>query len=490
MTRHCYNDRMQPDKFKAILHQECGLNPSLPIIAGFSGGADSLALIISLKAVGIQVISAHFNHHLREEADQDARAAGVMASHLDIPFISGGADVPELVREQKISVEEAARQSRYIWLLEQARLYAAQAVAVAHTADDQVETILMHLLRGCGLDGLTGMPYRQFFPLWDERIPVVRPLLTFWRSDTEAICTAAQLQPVVDVSNQSTRYFRNRIRLELVPYLQEYNPQVKAHLLQTAQILSEEKGILEPIIEKAWLDCQVERTGNRLTIDKHQLESLSESLRRLILRRALLELEPTLRDIDFLRTEMLSNLALHSTRSGEAHLFGNLWVQIGVNRIVFWKGKPGLTSNHPQVEMVQEISLPPSGRADFPGWRLETSEVNIQDVNLQTIENSTNETIWLDADRLVFPLLVRSAKPGERLAPLGMGGKTQKISDYFVNRKIPRQAREKWPLVLSGSEIVWVVGQGISETAAITSQTRRVVQLSLQFLSPRRDGST
>lgn len=480
---------MQPKDLKFILTQRCGLDLSLPVIAGFSGGADSLALIISLKDAGMRVTAAHFNHHLRPEADRDAQMAGEMAARLAIPFLCGGGDVPAMVREMKISVEEAARQARYTWLLDQAHQNGAQAVAVAHTADDQVETVLMHLLRGSGLDGLTGMPYRQIFSLWNANIPIVRPLLSFWRADTEAICQAVGIQPVMDESNLSTRYFRNRIRHELVPKLQEYNPQVKNHLLQTAQILSEEKEILEEVKEKAWQECRVRKNGNWLSFYAPMLESLPESTRRLVLRRGLLELEPALRDIDFSRTEMMSDFVIHSTRSGEAHLFGNFWAQKQGNEVYLWKGKPGLRVFHPQLDPDQRMWLPLPGSMDFSGWRLEASEVDIEAARAKIRENQSDDTVWLDADRLNFPLSIRAYNPGDRVMPLGMHGKTQKISDYFTNRKIPRQARKGWPLLSNGSDIIWVVGQGISEFAAITPQTRRVVQISLQYLSPRPDGS-
>ncbi len=437
----------------------------------------------------MQVTAAHFNHHLRPEADHDASMAAEMAARLAIPFICGGTDVSALVREQKISVEEAARQARYTWLLDQACQNNAQAVAVAHTADDQVETILMHLLRGSGLDGLTGMPYRQVFPLWNAQVPVVRPLLTFWRMDTEAICEAAGIQPVMDASNQSTRYFRNRIRLELIPTLQEYNPQVKNHLLQTAHILSEEKEILEGVIHQAWQDCRIKKEGNWLSMNSPVLESLPESTRRLVLRRGLLELEPALRDIDFSRTEMLSDFVKQSTRSGETHLFGNLWTQKQGNTVYLWNGKPGLTAFQPQLDQTRESCLPLPGKADFSGWFIESRVVDIHLAREMIAESETDNKVWLDADRLNFPLAIRAHIPGERFTPLGMGGKSQKLSDYFINRKIPRQARQGWPLVTSGSDIIWVVGQGISEIAAITPQTRRVVQLSLRCPSLRQDDS-
>jgi tRNA(Ile)-lysidine synthase len=475
--------------FRSLYLEKCRLDPGKGILAAFSGGADSLSLLISLKAAGLAVTAAHFNHHLRSEAGRDEKSASDLAARLDIPFISGGADVPAVVRDQKLSVEEAARHCRYSWLLEQAEALSMQAVAIGHTADDQVETILMHLLRGSGLDGLTGMPYRQIFPLWNKSIPVVRPLLDTWREETEAICREAGLVPVQDASNQSTRYFRNRIRLELVPYLKEYNPQAKQHLWQTARILAEEQALLQTVKENAWDRCFDSKAEHWLALKLSALDSLLESLQKYVLRRGLLELEPGLRDIDFEITGRLTAFLNQSTRSGEMHIFNDLWVNRSNERLVFWKGKPGLAGFYPQIEPGRQYHPGIPGILVFPDWELEieaalaTSGLSID--SLGNIETSVS----LDADKLTFPLTVRGMRPGERIAPLGMGGKIQKLSDYFINHKVPRQARANWPLVFSGDIVIWVAGLGISEIAAVTPQTRQVLRICLRQPVHRPDGS-
>ena len=474
--------------FRTCCVDQCRLDPGRGVLAAFSGGADSLSLLISLKQAGFTVTAAHFNHHLREEAGRDEQAAAGLADQLGIPFISGGADVPAVVRDQKLSVEEAARQCRYTWLLKQAEALAVQAVAIGHTADDQVETILMHLLRGSGLDGLTGMPYRQIFPLWNPTIPVVRPLLDTWREETEAICREAGLEPVQDASNLSPRFFRNRIRLELVPYLQEYNPRAKQHLWQTARILAEEQSVLQAVKEKAWLDCFESRSDQWLSLRLPELTGLHEGLRKTVLRRGLLELQPGLRDIDFDITSRLVEFTSRKTRSGEMHLFNDLWVNQSGDRLTIWIGRPSLRDFYPQLEPQSHYLIQKSGSLDLAEWDLTVNE-GPADVEDLTRDHDGGEYLArLDADVANFPLVIRGQESSERIAPLGMGGKTQKLSDYFINRKIPRQARQNWPLVVSSDQVVWVPGLGISEAAAVTPQTRRVLRLSLRLKSPRPDG--
>ena len=212
---------------ETVFRDQCGLDPNRPVLAGVSGGPDSLCLLDILHTAGYRVIVAHFNHQLRPEADQEADSVSARARSLGLPFASACADVRAYAGAHRLSLEEAARMLRYQFLFASARKYEAQAVAVGHTADDQVETVLMHFLRGAGLAGLKGMEYRTLLPVFDQQIPLVRPLLSLWRADTEAYCREHALQPHYDVSNTDQAFFRNRLRHALLPELEKYNPRVK-----------------------------------------------------------------------------------------------------------------------------------------------------------------------------------------------------------------------------------------------------------------------
>ncbi|MEI8131152.1 MAG: tRNA lysidine(34) synthetase TilS [Leptolinea sp.] len=479
---------MELNFFKETCEKQCGLELGQLVLVGFSGGVDSLSLLLLMRNAGYPIMAAHFNHHLRAAADADEMAAKVSAQLLGVPFVSGGEDVSAVVREQKLSVEEAARQCRYRWLFEQARLMNAQAIAVGHTADDQVETVLMHLLRGAGLDGLRGMSFSQKFPLWDANIPIVRPLLSAWRNETEFICRQANLNPVEDDSNRSVQYFRNRIRLELIPYLQGFNPQVKPHILQTTRILAEEESILNQVKEEAWQKCFDRCSDRWISLHLTELHAVSEGYRRAVLRRAVWELGPERRNFDFEETLTLTNFVLSPTRSKMLELPGRIWAQAAGGLLILWKGQPGLIDIFPQIGEGKEYHLNINQSLDFPGWRIEIREDDLTLAKDSFQKGGFPYRVWLDAERLIFPLTVRSSLPGERIYPLGMGGKSQKISDYRVNRKVPRQARKNWPIIASGQAIVWIPGYGMSEVAAVTNQTRLVVQISLQFLDPQPDG--
>jgi tRNA(Ile)-lysidine synthase len=178
-----------------ILRDQCKLDPRRPVLAGISGGPDSLCLLDVLRAAGYPVIVAHFNHKLRPEADRESASVSGRARTLGLPFVTDSADVRAYAEANSLSLEEAARTLRYRFLFAAARERGAQAVAVGHTADDQVETVLMHFLRGAGLAGLKGMETLTLLPVFDPQIPLVRPLLTLRRADTEDWCRAHGLAP-------------------------------------------------------------------------------------------------------------------------------------------------------------------------------------------------------------------------------------------------------------------------------------------------------
>ncbi|MGE5249598.1 MAG: tRNA lysidine(34) synthetase TilS, partial [Bacteroidota bacterium] len=240
------------EDIESILRNQCGLERDRLVVAGVSGGPDSLCLMEVLREAGYPVMVAHFNHHLRPESQAEAAHVQEIARRLDLPYVSGEADVHAHADAEGRSLEEAARRLRYAFLFEQARRYEAQAVAVGHTADDQVETVLMHFLRGAGLTGLKGMTYRTFLPSFERRIPVVRPLLDTWREETVACCAARGLQPVMDPSNASTEFMRNRLRNVLIPSLEEYNPKFRQVAWRSAQSLQLDHALLREMVEAAW----------------------------------------------------------------------------------------------------------------------------------------------------------------------------------------------------------------------------------------------
>jgi tRNA(Ile)-lysidine synthase len=464
---------------KTILQEKCGLDMAKPVLAGVSGGPDSLCLMDMLRTAGYRVIVAHFNHQMRPEADMEAASVSELAHNLNLLFVTGSAHVRSYAEEQSISLEEAARILRYRFLFASAHEHAAQAVAVGHTADDQVETILMHFLRGAGLSGLKGMEYRTILPVFDAQIPLVRPLLSLWRNDTETYCQEHAMEPHFDASNADTTYFRNRLRHELIPELEQYNPRFKESLMRTAQALQGDHSTLQEVIDGAWKNLVVEEGKGWVAFNQDGLAKLSSGLRRSLLRQAAMSLRPHSRDVGFEALERAATFG--ETPSGkQVDLENGLYAftESGKFYLATYKAKLSF-SQWPQVSQPSAIDSP---RLDLGnGWIL-TKEETSRSV-ADPPPSGDNWSVWLDADRLpADSLIIRPRSAGDVLSPLGMGGQTIKVQDLYIKLKIPRRARPQWPLVCTGEQVVWVVGYRIAHPFRIMEGTKRIIHLEIKRL--------
>src|SRR5512143_3366062 len=260
------------ENIQSILRDQCGLSRERPVLAGVSGGPDSLCLMSILRKGGYPVIVAHFNHKLRPDSDADANIVEQTAARLNLVSVIESGDVRAYADQEKLSIEEAARILRYRFLMEQAHHFHAQAVAVGHTADDQVETVLMHFIRGAGLAGLKGMSYRTIIPMFDPQIPIVRPLLDTWREETVVYCAANGFRPRNDPSNASLDFFRNRLRHMLIPTLESYNPRFREVLWRTSRSLAGDYEILSALLDDVWKAGVVQETSGFIAFDSAALK--------------------------------------------------------------------------------------------------------------------------------------------------------------------------------------------------------------------------
>lgn len=463
--------------------EKCQLTPDQPILVGVSGGADSMALMVGLHELGYRLVIAHLDHGIRAESAGDADFVQAAAESLGLPFVRTRIDVLKWAEDTGQSLEEAAREVRYSFLFEQAREQHAQGVAVAHQADDQVETVLMHFLRGAGLAGLSGMPYRKVMPIWDAEIPLVRPLLDVWREDVERYLSEKGVTPRFDESNLDRTYFRNRLRHELIPNLETYNPQFRQVLHRTAAVLAGEEGFLDELTQAAWKLSLINMGQGSVLLSKPVFQQYAVSIQRRLLRQAVSKLRPDLRDVGFEVIERA--LTFIDAPDGVKTL--DMAARVDLTLL-----------DEMLVIKAWETDLPDSGRALLPypefradlpeggsvplrnSWQLETELLPDlpEDPPAQAAACPSNE-VWLDADRLAFPLVVRGWQEGERWQPLGMDGHSQKLSNFFINEKAPEHLRGIWPLVCSGDQVIWVAGLRPAESAKVSGETKRVVWLRL-----------
>ncbi len=435
-----------------------------------------------LHRLGYSLVVGHLNHGLRPEAGRDAQEVANFAQALDVPFVLGEEDVGAYARQNASSIEEAARTLRYRFLFAQARRLAAQAVAVGHSADDQVETVLMHLLRGAGLAGLKGMQFRTLPTPWSEHIPLVRPLLSTWREQILSYCQERGIQPVIDRSNLDTTFFRNRLRHELIPSLQGYAPRLPENLLRMAQVLNGDYQLIRDLVAAAWETCLVGEGLGYLVFDLRSLKGQPVAVQRHLFRRGIAVHRPGLRDIDFAAVERALAFMDSPPRSGQCDLIAGLRLFYEGDHLWLATWEADLPAGDwPQVPQGEPLQLDVPGDLPLPGgWHL-VAEIatQVEIARQQAFTNADPYQAWADADRARFPLVVRSRHPGDRLQPLGMDGRSIKLADFMINVKLSRRARHTWPLVCSQDKILWVPGYRLDHEYGVTHSTRRILWLRL-----------
>ncbi|MFZ2098187.1 MAG: tRNA lysidine(34) synthetase TilS [Anaerolineales bacterium] len=470
------------DNIVMILEKTCEIQKDDLLLVGVSGGPDSLFLLHVLHALGYQLIAAHVNHGLRPEANEEALLVKHFASDMGVEYITRKVDILSFSNRQSLSVEEAARIMRYRYLFEQAKVTGATAVVVGHTADDQVETILMHILRGSGLSGLRGMDYRSAPNPWSDHIPLIRPLLSTQRDDILNYLAEHNLSPVSDRSNLDTTFFRNRLRHELLPMLEKYNPHIRDILLRQAQISREDYTFLQQIVSKVWKQNLVRHGPGYLAFHLDGFMEQSLSIQRYFLRKAIDDHLPGLRDVGLDCIERGVDFLCRGKASGQVDLMAGL--RIVKEGDLFWVASwqadlPGL--DFPAIKTGDQLALKiPSVVSLANGWKLHSVEAAYpHEVIKYHFEQTDPFQAWIDVYELELPLIVRCRKPGERFQPVGMDGHSLKVSDLMINLKIPKRARNTWPLICSGEDIIWVPGYRVSEQACIKPGSRKIVQLIL-----------
>jgi tRNA(Ile)-lysidine synthase len=479
------------------------------LVAGVSGGPDSLCLLHLLRRLApeaaLRLHVAHLNHGLRGvEADADADAVAALAEAWQIPYTIGHVDVPALAAASHQSIEEAARHARYQFLAQLAAGLPAGArlprIAVAHNADDQAETVLMHFLRGSGVAGLRGMlpitPLAEWVP-WREEggagaFQVVRPLLTISRADIEAYCAAHGLHPRRDLTNADTAIYRNRLRHELLPILAEYNPGIREVLGHTAATLAADVEVLTQSLDAAWQRVLLAPvTGETpvgaekfppeaILLDLYRWRALPLGLQRAMVRRAIRLQRRSLRNINWEHVESAVWLAREGETGRQATLPGGLLLEVGYTtlRIGAADGGHDVTVEVPQLDSPVALAVP--GQTDIGGgWVAVVRGLTHGELPPGWDAGADPWTAYLDAGAVGSSLVLRPYAPGERFAPQGQGGHTAKISEYMINAKNPRHLRAGWPLLVGGGGPAWLGGLRLDERAIVRPGTTRIWEIRI-----------
>lgn len=466
------------------------------VVAGVSGGPDSLALLHLLRRLNteegwdIRLVVAHLNHGIRAEAEEDARFVAELAQAWGLECEIGWVDVPALARQPGLSLEETARIARYRFLGEVADRCGARVIAVAHHADDQVESVLMHFLRGAGLAGLRGM--RPAVPLCEMRlgaetfgegVQVVRPLLECWRAEIEEYCRQCGLVPRFDRSNLDTTLFRNRLRHELIPYLETYNPQIRQVLLRTAGILAQDYDFLHAHTFQVWERVASSPQPGVIALDRGAWAALHPSVQAGILREAIHRLRWGLRNINWIHVHNALEVARRGETGARATLPQGLMLTVGYQYLWVadedWRPAEG---RYPQLD-AEHIPLPVPGRVLIN--REWVVEVEIGEAPAEgEVHPPDVWTAYMDADTVdLASLCVRRRRPRDRLYPIGMGSRAKEVRALFIDAKVPRRWRSAYPLIADSAGILWVPGLRLDERARVTPAARRLLMVRLTSFS-------
>lgn len=460
--------------------QKHGLtSPGETVLVAVSGGADSVCLLQVLAqqqaALGVKLHAAHLNHKLRgDESDEDAWYVVDLAHKLGIPIMLDTRDVAAYRDQKRCSLEEAAREVRYGFLSETARTVRAGCVVVGHTRDDQVETVLMHILRGSGVAGLRGLQPKSVLLTGEDKTPltVVRPLLEVFRYETVDYCRRHNLEPRSDSSNVSDAFLRNRVRMELLPMLREYNPRFDAALLRLATIASDEIAYLDEQASSLWHKvAQVETSA--VYLDKNKMSSLPLVMQRHLSRKAAEHLLGNLKDIEADHIEAMVQF-LSKPAGKSLHLPHELRLSVEYGRLVLALAE---TSSCPFPPLETEIALSVPGETAVSGWKV-TAEV-VKGTPDSGRNESGSFTACFDLDKAGTALLLRQRRRGDRFQPLGMR-QSKKLQDFMVDAHIPRSWRNLVPLLCSGERILWVVGWRIDDRVKVTKATKKVLSVTLE----------
>ena len=461
------------------------LNPGDRVVVGVSGGPDSLCLLDSSYHLGFSLICAHLDHGLRQESSGEAAYVKSIAESYNLPFEMERQDIA-LKAGSGVSLEEAARLARYHFLTRVARKNDVHVIATGHTADDQVETVLMHFLRGTGPSGLRGMlpdtPLDSWVGIPDAKgIRLIRPLLTLNRDQTEGHCRAVGLEPVIDSSNMDHTFFRNRIRLELLPLLETYNPGIRQIILRLARIMTAEADLLMEMVASAWESVFKPQGESALLLRVESMERKPLALQRALLRSAIKKLQPSARDVSFDTIERGLQFVSDPIRPASRPLIAGLVLRdLGEEVLLYHADSPVIFNHLPQLVGDAQVELSTSEEVELAGgWKLTAMSESIAPGSFQTYLNAQEgDFAAIDESSVSAPLSVRTRVPGDRIQPLGLHG-TTKVSDIMINNRIPEMARARWPIVVSGDEVVWVAGIRMSHVFRLKENTHHVIALRL-----------
>jgi tRNA(Ile)-lysidine synthase len=436
------------------------------VVVALSGGPDSTALLEILLKIAtkmdLTLIVAHFNHGLRgRESNADEKFSRDLAKKMGLLFCSEKMD--KKGDKKGISPEDFYRRQRYIFLDKVAKEHRVQKIALGHNLQDQAETVLINLFRGSGLDGLKG-----FLPKRDGKI--IRPLMEISRQKIISFLDKSGIAYRQDSSNEKKMYLRNKIRLELIPYLKEkYNPKIEENLARTAEILRMEDEFIQKQVAEALCSPFVQLSPHRILLKISFLNTLSSAIRWRLFKTILEEMSPEKSGITFLHVKSLDNLTQKNESGKKAILPLKIEARREYGDLILEKKKPSpkrikylYLKNIPGTIYIKEKKI--TIKADF--------------VKKRNIDLGNKKDVYLDWDKIKQPIVIRNRRDGDWFQPLGMTGR-QKIKDFFIDHKIPSSKRDEVVLLADSVSVIYIENMRLTDRVKVTAKTKNILKLEI-----------
>ena len=450
------------------------------IVAAFSGGPDSTALLHALHTLrddmGLKLYAAHLDHGLRAEtAMGDAGFAREFAASLDIPVEIEKADTYALRDRLGLSIEDAARRLRYRFLSRVALERDADCIALGHTLDDQAETVLMRALRGAGVEGLSAMRELSSMRVGNNRVKLYRPMLSVRRSEVLGYCSENGLSPRLDESNLSSEFTRNRVRMDLIPKLEEYNPSARDALARLARSVSMDADFIRIEAERAAEDV-IEVGSQGVAIEREGFGRLHPALGHHLLRLAVKMAKGDVRDLEFHHVSSMFDM-MRGPAGKSVDLPGRIRFLVDYDRAYVRRADAPDSFMPSMSEDAVELKIP--GNTIVGDWKV-SSRYTANDGDFGYGERRGLRLIErFDADAMGNGAMARMRRAGDRFQPLGMASE-KKLKDFMIDAHIPRRWRDSAPLIEAGGRIAWVVGWRIADWAKVSPGARRSLEMRFE----------
>lgn len=475
LTREVYS---LIERVKKYIKKNSMLQKGDRVIVAVSGGPDSMCLLhllYELKDIlGIELHAAHVNHCLRgKESDADEDYVKKYCDKLGISLHCRRIDIEKYAKEKGMSSETAGREARYEFFSQLMNELSAQKIALAHNSNDQAETILMRIMRGTGLDGLRGI-----LPVRDGIF--IRPILEITRQEIENYCIDKNLNPRIDKTNLQNIYNRNKVRLELIPYIQSnFNRDIVSVLNRLSVLISKDSEFLEELSEEKYRKhCSDKEQG--VIIGKNAFDEKEAIITRII-RKAIMKLSGTLNNIE--SVHIYDILSLQKGETGKRiclpkniaaeNIYGDIYIRKISDEI---NGKEKVSEVLVSKDRLEKIIGESGTFISGLGINIKT---RVMAGNKNIDFRSDALTKYFDYDKIRGEIIVRTRKEGDRFIPYGMKG-SKKLKDFFIDLKVPKDKRDDILLLCFGDQIAWIIGYRVSDNFKVTKETNKILEVKIR----------